>query len=295
MTISKFLEYLELEKNYSFHTCEAYRRDLEQFQSFLREKGHDTLTRVEYGQIRSWITELSGSVSNRSINRKLASLKAFYVYLQRIGERGSNPLSAHRSLKTESKIALPLSETEMQELLEAMRFEDSFEGRRDQLLIELLYGTGMRRRELMDLQQGDVDFSSSVLKVTGKRNKQRFIPLLPELSDLIRQYLSALPPHFPKSSESPLLMTSKGRTLYPTFVYRVINKYLQEVSTKVKKSPHILRHTFATHLLNRGADLNSVKELLGHTSLASTQVYTHSSIEDLKKVHLAAHPRSKED
>ena len=295
MAISKFLEYLEFEKNYSFHTREAYRRDLEQFQSFLEQKGQTSLVQCEYPYVRAWIAELSGSISNRSINRKLASLKAFYAYLEQIGERGANPLLAQKSLKTETRIALPLSESEMQELLGVIRFEDSFEGQRDQLIIELLYGTGIRRKELIDLRQGDVDFSASVLKVTGKRNKQRVIPLLPELLSLIQNYLTSMPPHFPKSFESPLLITSKGRSLYPTFVYRVINKYLDKVSSKVKKSPHILRHTFATHLLNRGADLNSVKELLGHASLASTQVYTHSSIEDLKKVHLAAHPRSKED
>ena len=294
--IKAFLEYLELEKNYSLHTCDAYRRDLEQFKTFLEgQQPCVDLLLVDYANVRSWIADLTQSISNRSINRKLASLKAFYSYLQRIGERSTNPLSSHRSLKTEHKIALPLSENEMEDLLANMQFEDTFEGRRDQLLIELLYGTGIRRKELIDLRLSDVDFAAGVLRVKGKRNKERILPLLPELSNLVQTYVSDLPAKLSLSPNSPLLVTSKGKSLYPTFVYRVINKYIQRVSSKVKKSPHILRHTFATHLLNRGADLNSVKELLGHASLASTQVYTHSSIEDLKKVHLATHPRSKED
>jgi integrase/recombinase XerC len=173
-----------------------------------------------------------------------------------------------------------------------MRFEDTVPGRRDQLMIELLYSTGMRRKELIGLRLADWDRSKRILRIQGKGNKERFLPVLPEIQEMLKAYLEDMPLEADRSPQAPLLRTDKGKPLYPTFVYRTINKYLQEVSTKVKKSPHILRHTFATHLLNRGADLNSVKELLGHASLASTQVYTHSSIEELKKVHQAAHPRS---
>jgi len=295
MALNSFIEYLQLEKKYSQHTCEAYQRDLGQFQSFLESQTSKPLHQGEYSHIRAWIAALSQEMGNRSINRKLSSLKAYYNYLQRIGQRQDNPMASHRSLKTNLEFALPLSEQETDQLLDELRFDDSYEGWRDRFLIELLYGTGMRRAELIGLNQGDLDLSKRLVLVRGKGNKERLLPLLPELVQVAQEYFRHFPEQFPRTKEAPLFYTTSGKRLYPAFVYRTINKYLQEVSTKVKKSPHILRHTFATHLLNRGADLNSVKELLGHASLASTQVYTHSSIEELKKVHQAAHPRSKED
>lgn len=295
MALNSFIEYLELEKKYSQHTCQAYQRDLYQFASFLESNSQPPLHRGEYSSIRAWIAALSHELTNRSINRKLASLKAYYTYLQRIGQREDNPMASHRSLKTNLEFALPLSEQEAEHLLDAMRFADTYEGWRDRLLIELLYGTGMRRAELIGLTQGDLDLSKNRVLVRGKGNKERLLPLLPELIEVAKAYFRHMPEQLPRANEAPLFYTARGKRLYPAFVYRTINNYLQEVSTKVKKSPHILRHTFATHLLNRGADLNSVKELLGHASLASTQVYTHSSIEELKKVHKASHPRSKKD
>lgn len=293
MEIKSFLEYLQYEKNYSEHTRRAYGRDIAQFESFLQQEHPQVdLVHSTYSSIRHWIAHLAATHTNRSINRKLSSLKTFYGYLERVGQRKGNPLGAHRSLKVQSDFALPLSEKEMEEFLDAMRFEDTVPGRRDQLMIELLYSTGMRRKELIGLRLADWDRSKRILRIQGKGNKERFLPVLPEIQEMLKAYLEDMPLEADRSPQAPLLRTDKGKPLYPTFVYRTINKYLQEVSTKVKKSPHILRHTFATHLLNRGADLNSVKELLGHASLASTQVYTHSSIEELKKVHQAAHPRS---
>jgi integrase/recombinase XerC len=295
MALNTFIEYLELEKKYSQHTCQAYQRDLSQFATFLESHVQQVLNDGEYSSIRAWIAVLSQEMSNRSINRKLSSLKAYYNYLQRVGLREDNPMASHRSLKTNMEFALPLSEQETELLLDEFRFADSYAGWRDRFLIELLYGTGMRRAELIGLTQGDLDLSKRIVLVRGKGNKERILPLLPDLTEVAKAYFRHLPKELPRGKDAPLFYTSSGKPLYPAFVYRTINKYLQEVSTKVKKSPHILRHTFATHLLNRGADLNSVKELLGHASLASTQVYTHSSIEELKKVHQAAHPRSKED
>ena len=199
----------------------------------------------------------------------------------------------HRALKTEKKIEVPFSEKEMESVLSEIPFEDDFEGERDKLIIELLYATGMRRTELVNLKIQDLDLAGHQLKVLGKRNKERIIPLLHSTVRQINTYLDKRSELQSRSDSSYLLLTKDGLKIYETLVYRTINKYFSLVSPKVKKSPHILRHTFATHLLNRGADLNSVKELLGHSSLASTQVYTHNSIAELKKVHRKAHPRNK--
>ena len=198
-----------------------------------------------------------------------------------------------QNLKTSKKVEVPFSENEMETILSEIPFADDFEGVRDKLIIELLYTTGIRRAELVNLKINDVDFSSQVIKVLGKRNKERIIPMLPSTIERIKSYLIKRSELENVTDSSFLILTKEGLKIYETLVYRTINKYFSLVSPKVKKSPHILRHTFATHLLNRGADLNSVKELLGHSSLASTQVYTHNSIAELKKVHQKAHPRNK--
>jgi integrase/recombinase XerC len=294
-SLESFVSYLSLEKNYSIHTVKAYQKDIEAFSSFCLE-GYELeeIDDVEYPIVRAWIVCLvESAISNRTINRKVASLKAFYRFLQRIERISANPLSKHKALKTSKKIEVPFSEVEMENVLNQITFEDDFEGCRDKLIIELLYTTGIRRAELINLKLSDIDFSRNTILVLGKRNKERIVPLLPSTKAMFLEYFDKRI-HLEQLFDKRFVFLSKsGVKIYETLVYRVINKYLSEVSTKVKKSPHILRHTFATHLLNKGADLNSVKELLGHSSLASTQVYTHNSIAELKKVHLAAHPRSK--
>ncbi|WP_036383129.1 tyrosine-type recombinase/integrase [Muricauda sp. MAR_2010_75] len=296
MSVQAFISYLQLEKNYSKHTIQAYGMDIREFSSFCA-KHHDAVSIIDIGypMVRNWIVHLStNEVSNRTINRKISSLRAYYRFLLKVGEISASPLAKHKALKTQKKVEVPFSEHEMEEILGEIPFADDFEGTRDKLIIELLYATGMRRAELVNLKLADIDFSTNTLKVLGKRNKERILPLLPSTTVHLKTYLESRAKLEEVKDAAFLLLTNGGLKIYETLVYRTINKYFSLVSPKVKKSPHILRHTFATHLLNRGADLNSVKELLGHSSLASTQVYTHNSIAELKKVHQKAHPRNKE-
>lgn len=290
--ITSFLEYLSLEKKYSVHTIKAYRRDLISFQNFCIESyQQEKISDINYSQIRSWIVDLvERKVSNRSVNRKISSLKSFYKYLQKIKIIQNNPLSSHKALKTSKKIQVPFSIKEVNEVLSNIVTEDSFESTRNKLIVALFYSTGMRRTELIQLKMNSINFSEKQLKVIGKRNKERLLPLLPSVLKSMHNYIEQR--DLIDTSEDYLFLTSKGNKLYETLVYRIINNYFSNVSSKLKKSPHILRHSFASHMLNEGADLNSVKELLGHSSLASTQVYTHNSLEQLKKVYKQAHPRS---
>lgn len=295
MSVSAFISYLRLEKNYSEHTVRAYQKDIDAFSSFCKTQFEESsIIHIGYPLIRNWIVELSqNGVTNRTINRKISSLQAYYKFLLKIGEITVSPLIKHKALKTEKKVEIPFSEKEMDALLGENPFNDDFEGVRDRLIIDLLYATGMRRAELVNLKLVDVDLANQTLKVLGKRNKERIIPILPATIKCIERYMVERSKLEKVQDTSYLILTKEGLKIYETLVYRTINKYFSLVSPKVKKSPHILRHTFATHLLNRGADLNSVKELLGHSSLASTQVYTHNSIAELKKVHQNAHPRNK--
>ena len=290
--ITSFLEYLSLEKKYSVHAIKAYKRDLISFQNFCIESyQQEKISHIHYSQIRSWIVDLvENKVSNRSVNRKISSLKSFYKYLQKIKIIQNNPLSSHKALKTSKKIQVPFSIKEVNEVLSNIVIEDSFETSRNKLIVALFYSTGMRRTELIQLKMNSINFSEKQLKVIGKRNKERLLPLLPSVLKSMHNYIKQR--DLIDSSEDYLFLTSKGNKLYETLVYRIINNYFSNVSSKLKKSPHILRHSFASHMLNEGADLNSVKELLGHSSLASTQVYTHNSLEQLKKVYKQAHPRS---
>jgi len=295
MSFKAFTNYLSLEKNFSAHTVTAYKNDILSFTTFCKEEYDlDSIDEIDYALIRSWIVTLvTNELTNRSINRKIASLKSYYKFLHQIGTIDKNPLSNHKALKTAKKVEVPFSQSEMETVLHQIKYGDDYEGRRDQLIIELLYTTGMRRAELVNLKMTDVNLASNLIKVLGKRNKERIIPLLPSTKSMLITF-------FNKRNDLPIIadehyvfLLKSGIKIYNNLVYRVINKYLSKVSSKVKKSPHILRHTFATHLLTNGADLNSVKELLGHSSLASTQVYTHNSIAELKKVHSTSHPRSK--
>ncbi len=296
MSVAAFVSYLSLEKNYSRHTVNAYHKDILEFISFTtKEYDYAQIDAVPYTIIRSWIVKLVNTgISNRTVNRKISSLKAYYKFLQKIGAISKNPLAKHKALKTKKKIEVPFSELEMEKILRQIPFSNGFEGTRDKLLIELLYTTGIRRAELLNLKINDFNGARTTLKVLGKRNKERILPLLPTIIPLLNRYIEERSKLEIINNGDSLFLTKSGHKIYETLVYRVINKYLSMVSPKVKKSPHILRHTFATHLLNKGADLNAVKELLGHSSLASTQVYTHNSIAELKKVYANAHPRNKE-
>lgn len=294
MSIKSFTAYLLLEKNYSKLTVGAYENDITTFQNFMTSE-YDTvdLTEINYAQIRQWIVVLVESkLSNRSINRKVSALNSYFKFLIKLKLIETNPLAKHKALKTSKKIQVPFSESEVFTVLDELNYSNDFKGVRDRLIIELFYTTGIRRIELINLELTAIDFENKTLKVLGKRNKERFVPLLDSVIKTIKIYLKE------RSLISiqdcgAFFLTKNGVKVYETLVYRIINSYFSMASSKLKKSPHILRHSFATHLLNQGADLNAVKELLGHSSLAATQVYTHNSISELKKVYSNAHPRSK--
>ena len=292
MLIQAFLDYLEYEKKYSKHTILAYKTDLIEFKDFCDVQfDQDDIENIHYNQIRTWIVDLvNKGVANRSVNRKVSSLKSFYKFLQKINEIEVSPLAKHKALKVQKKIQTPFDENEIELVIKEMSDDVDFESVRNRLIVELLYSTGIRRAELINIKEKDIDYNKSVIKVLGKRNKERFVMLLPSVKETIVKYLG-LKKEYEVEGVEELLVTKKGVKIYETLVYRIINLYFSRVSTKVKKSPHILRHAFATHLLNNGASLNSVKELLGHSSLASTQVYTHNSLEQIKKVYNKAHPR----
>jgi integrase/recombinase XerC len=295
MLINKFLEYLQKEKKYASLTLKAYQTDLLNLQEFLSEQLTKNFTTATTKDIRAWIASLSEKkMSDRTINRKIAAVKSFYKFLLKTETIQTNPVELIPGVKVHKKIPVPFSPVEMNDLFDADWFGDSFTDIRDKAVILLFYSTGMRRAELINLQEKDIDFKNNEIKVLGKRNKQRIIPLIDNVKQVLLTYLEVKAEHFKNTPTEPyLFLTEKGKKMYEMLVYRLINSYLSRVSVKLKKSPHMLRHTFATHLLNNGADLNSIKELLGHTSLAATQVYTHSSIQQLKDVYKKAHPRSK--
>ena len=295
MSFKSFLDYLSFEKKYAQHTITAYKTDLESFQNFIFEAyDQSEMESADYTLIRSWIVHLvDKNISNRTINRKISALNSYYKFLLKVKAVAVNPLAQHKALKTSKKVQIPFSENEVELVLSDINFDTSFKGTRDKLIIELFYTTGIRRAELVQIKIEDIDVTNQSLKVLGKRNKERIIPLLPSVSASIETYLEARKSLELIHDHEFLFLTKKGHKIYETLVYRIINDYFSKASHKVKKSPHILRHSFATHLLNQGADLNAVKELLGHSSLAATQLYTHSSIAELKKAHSKAHPRNK--
>ena len=293
MSFQSFTDYLLLEKNYSALTVKAYKSDLEEFSKFVKtEYETNTINKVSYAQIRSWIVVMvEKEISNRSINRKISALNTYYKFLLKIEDIKTNPLSKHKALKTSKKIQVPFSEAEINMVLDDLNFENDFEGIRNKLIIELFYSTGIRRIELIELKLTSINLENKTLKVLGKRNKERIVPLLQSVTQTINTYLKARNTLENISDSNSLFLTKKGVKIYETLVYRIINDYFSEASSKVKKSPHILRHSFATHLLNQGAELNAVKELLGHSNLAATQVYTHTTFEKLRDSYKQAHPR----
>jgi integrase/recombinase XerC len=293
MSLSAFIDYITLEKRFSSHTVKAYRKDLESFAAYA--KSHYkliNLAKIEYPIIREWIGHLSSSgLKNQSINRKCSALKSYFLFLQKVGEIDKSPMQFHRQIKTTPKLVVPLTEKEFSAVME-MYDHSHFEGSRDALILELLYTTGIRRAELLSLTLDAIDRNNRQLQVVGKRNKTRIIPLLPKVISQIEGYL-ALRNQIEKTKGLKwLFVNRKGKELNPSHIYKCVTSYLAKVSTKEKVSPHVLRHTFATHLLNRGADINSIKEILGHKSLSSTQIYAKVQLPKMKQDYLTAHPRA---
>lgn len=286
--VNFFLQHLQVERRLSPLTLRSYQIDLLQFLDFL-SLDNLQVNQLKSQTIRLWLVELSNQgIQNRSINRKMATLRTFFKYLQRRGDVTDNPMQTIRMVKTSKSLPSYLRESEMEQIFNQNETSKlTFEEVRDQLALMLLYGTGMRLAELIQLTHQQVNLSAKTLRVIGKRNKERIIPMPSILVDLVNQYQSLNP-----FQSSYLLVTDKGEPCYPMFIQRLVKKYLGEVSTLEKLSPHVLRHSYATHLLNRGADLNAIKELLGHANLAATQVYTHNSMEKLKEIYKQAHPKA---
>jgi integrase/recombinase XerC len=295
MLIEKFIDYLQIEKNYSSNTLFAYKKDLIEFKNFINENFEKyPIEDAEYKAIRLWIVELvNKNLSNRSINRKVSSLKSFYKFLVKTDTISSSPLLAHSPLKQSKKIQVPFSKEEINSLLDSDSFKNDFRGVLQKTIITFFYFTGVRRIELIKLKESDINMDSSTIKIMGKRSKERIIPMLPVLKKSIVDYLNIRSQEFNKKNLECLFVSRSGRQLSEKYVYRTVNEYFKLVSPKIKKAPHVLRHSFATHLINEGADINSVKELLGHSSLSATQVYSHTSMERIKQVFKNSHPRAK--
>lgn len=293
MLDEKFIAHLQYEKRYSRHTISAYRTDLQQFKQFLNaELEVETLEAADHHCVRAWLVQLMESArSSRSVNRKVSTLKSFYKFLRRIGEIEADPMLKVVPPKNGQRLPAFVEESKMQSLFQHLEALTGFEGIRDRCIIELFYLTGMRLSELIGLNDADINGHGLSLKVLGKRNKERIIPISEPLHRLLMEYVSIRNKHFPIGKDSTLILNDKGKTPTSGFVYRKVYYYLGLVTTADKKSPHVLRHTFATHMLNNGAELNTIKEILGHTDLAATQVYTHNTIEQLKNVHQKAHPK----
>lgn len=289
-----FLQYLQIEKRYSLHTVRSYLNDLEHFHQFLLSQGL-TVDPVEVTSydIRAWIVSmLDNEYSTTSVHRKISCLRVFYRYLRKEGIIKKDPLEKVVLPKRKKNLPVFIEEEAISKLLDNYSFGESFAGVRNRTIIEFLYLTGMRRAELIGLRDNDIDLSEGSVKVTGKRNKQRIIPLVRPFISRLEEYIKVRNESVAIGANSWFFITDKGNKLYDKYVYNTVNSYLAMVTTIEKKSPHVLRHTFATHMLNRGADLNSIKEFLGHANLSATQIYTHNTFEKLKKVYKQAHPRA---
>ncbi|HVD99713.1 MAG TPA: tyrosine-type recombinase/integrase [Cytophagaceae bacterium] len=301
--VSDFLKYIQYEKRFSKHTLTSYQNDLDQYSAFLQkdfEVSHPE--EASYSMIRSWIVKLAEQkMVPKTINRKIAALRSYYKFLLRNGKITKDPTIKIRAPKVKKSLPVFVEQENLLNLLDStlsednpggMGFTDNFEGVRDRLIMELLYGTGIRLSELIEVKNTDINFYQNTLKVLGKGNKERIIPMNTTLVERIKEFnLLKKTTHSGNSCEY-LIVTNEGKKTYPMFVYRTVRKYLDMSTTVEKRSPHVLRHSFATHLLNKGADLNAIKDLLGHTSLAATQVYTHNSLDKLKAIFNQAHPKS---
>jgi integrase/recombinase XerC len=300
MLKEKYIDYLQYEKRYSTHTVLAYHSDLDDFSGFLSMQYNiSDLLQADHTLIRSWLISLiDRKISKRSVNRKLSSIKSFYRYCQRQGLLTSNPMLKVVAPRTSKQLPVFLTHDNLENLLQKVVFVDSFEGTRDKMILTLFYATGIRRAELVQISLPDLDLNSGTLKVTGKRNKERIVPLGEQVIIQMKEYLYERNLFLSKNKTgtenncTSLFVTSKGLPAYPKLIYNIVHKNLSEVASNNKLSPHVLRHTFATHMLDDGADLNAIKEILGHSSLAATQVYTHNTIEKLKSIYKQAHPRA---
>ncbi len=287
--VNNFIDYLAKIKHYSGHTVVSYKKDLEQFFEFCNLPEGQI---PNHQKIRNWIIDLmNNNISARTVNRKVSSLKSFYRYLVREGVIEANPVKKIIMPKTDKKLPVFVNESSMDVLLDDVHFGNDFEGIRNKLIIEMLYFTGIRVNELVELKCSNINFYENSLKVTGKRNKERILPLLSELVASMKVYLINRT-EIKGINHDYFFVTGKGKKIYARLVYRIVNRFLGLVTTIEKKSPHVLRHTFATHMLNKGADLNAIKEILGHANLSATEVYTHNTFEKLKKVYKQAHPRA---
>ena len=296
MSIENFLQYIESEKKYSSHTCIAYRADLLQFKDFVESQSISfDPGKIDASLVREWIVDLMVNAMNTasSVNRKLSSLKSFYRFLKQQGVTTQNPFRKITAPQKEKLLPKFLKKEEMENLLDKYEgvFTDDLEGIRNKLIIEMFYTLGIRLSELIDIKDTDIDLNGETILITGKRNKQRLLPFGKKLKIAILEYLKIRNDAI-TGSITHFFVRKNGQKLYPMFVYRLVNKYISMVSTLSKRSPHVLRHTFATAMLNNGAELNAVKELLGHSSLAATEVYTHTTFEQLQEIYNQAHPRA---
>ena len=298
MSVQKFLNYIQYEKRYSIHTVDAYKRDLKQFFDFLLENFQLTDTdnkSITHQQIRSWLSSLiNNDINTRSVNRKISTLKAYFAFLLKGETITINPMQKIISPKMSKKVTAYVEEESLNSMLDEEELKQGYSENRNYLIMEILYETGIRLSELINIKVQDIDIHNLTIKVLGKRNKERIIPISITLKEKIKQYLEYKEKEIVTISEKEnyLFLTKKGKKIYPKFVYRIVFYYLSKITTNKKKSPHVLRHTFATHMLNHGADLNAIKEILGHSSLNATQVYSHSSLSKLKTIYKQAHPRA---
>lgn len=293
-SIKDFLDYLKFQKRYSENTVISYENDLRSFFEFLfLEYKITDLTEINASIVRTWLASLKeNKCSSKTVNRKISSLKSFFKYQLKIKNLSISPVAAIASLKVSRKLPSFIQEKDMNTLLNHDYFPETFAGKTDFLIFEILYQTGIRRNELIQLKESDVDKASGMIKVLGKGNKERFIPVSNQLLNIVEEYIAEKKKELPEPLECFLLVNKKGKKLDPKYIYNIVKENLSRVSTNDRKSPHILRHSFATHLTNNGAEINAIKELLGHSSLASTQIYTNNSIEKLKEVYKQAHPKS---
>jgi integrase/recombinase XerC len=293
-SIQPFIDYLKFEKRYSQHTIRSYHDDLLQFSRFLvKEFGVISIKDINSTFIRSWLASLKdNTLSSRSINRKISVLKSYFKYQLKTGVLENMPVANIALPKNKKRLPVFIEQKDIGNLFSRIEFADDWKGRTDKLLLLIFYNTGMRLSELVNLKESNIDAGGFVIKVLGKGNKERIIPISLSLNKEIKSYSMAKKARFESFDEVFLLIDKSGKKLYPKYVYLAVRKYLSVISTVDKKSPHVLRHTFATHLSNNGADLNSIKELLGHSSLAATQIYTHNTIEKLKEVYKKAHPKA---
>jgi len=293
--INSYIDYLEYEKRYSQHTISAYKKDIIQFFDYIQDQFEvDIESEVNEQMIRSWLAQLMDEgLSAKSVNRKISSIKTYFKFLIRNNKLTKNPSIQIQGPKQNKRLPVFIEEVKMDHLFRLEIDTDDFEMVRDRLIMELLYTTGIRRAELIGLKMKDILYSQNLIKVLGKRNKERLLPISEDVKKNIQTYIGLRNKEIDQAATQEFLfITKKAKKLYPKLVYRLVNSYLSKVSTQDKKSPHVLRHTFATHMLNNGADLNAVKELLGHASLAATQIYTHNTIEKLKEVYKQAHPKA---